>query len=72
MPKLVNSKTKAEIKIGDKVITFHGDAGVLKGFTKPHNINSTGRVEVLMENAKTADHWYPSVINAEIVLEDGE
>ncbi len=63
--KLINSKSKKEIKIGDKAKTFRGEKVVVIGMTPPRHSGSTGRVYV--QTGDMRREFFPSVCNMEWV-----
>jgi hypothetical protein len=52
---LINSTTKEQVHIGDKVTTFRGEVHTLRSMNPPHKSSSTGR----------ANNFFPSVYNLE-------
>ena len=66
--KLINERTGTEIKIGDVVKTFRGEAATLVGMAEPRSENSTGRVYLRRDGV--TDALYPSVIDAKWIKED--
>lgn len=66
--KLVNAKTGAELRVGERVSTGDGRQGVLEHFRAPHKPSSTGRVVVRLDGAEFQREWYPSVIGAQFKI----
>lgn len=66
--KLINTTTGQELTIGQEVTCFRGEKYTLVGFRAPKHEASTGRVIVKKEGSKWSDEFFPSVINAEIVV----
>jgi hypothetical protein len=64
--KLIDKKTRREIKTGDKVTDFRGIRWTLEGFTPPVSTNSTGRV-FLQDADGEISQFYPGVIDAMII-----
>ncbi len=73
MWKLIDCKTKAEVKNGDTVVTFRGDEGVLEGWSAPHKPSSTGRIHVRFKSdgQSYTQEFYPTVCNLKIVEDKG-
>jgi hypothetical protein len=69
MTKLINESTGNELKKGDIVQDFRGESHVLIGFRAPHKPASTGRVIVKSLDSEDVREYYPSVINAKIVVD---
>ena len=44
MAKLINEKTGLEVKKGDTLTNFRGETSILKSFSEPHKVSSTGKV----------------------------
>lgn len=66
--KLINTKTKQELKTGEIVRTNKGAVYVLTGGAPPHKPSSTGKVWLRTIDGKGMDQeFFPSVINAEWV-----
>lgn len=65
--KLINEKTGKELKSGDQVETFRGKTAILKSFTAPHKLGSTGRVIIREEGQEYCGEYFPSVIGAKII-----
>ncbi len=65
--KLINSRTKKEVNLGDVVETFRGEKGVLKWKETPQHVGSMGRVGVQLEFDNFTNSWFPGVIDAEWV-----
>lgn len=65
--KLIYSKTKKEVQVGDRVPNFRGELVEVTGFGYPPQHSSTsGRVEL------DGRLYFPGVIGAEWVSEDDE
>jgi len=69
MSKLVDVKTGNEIHVGDVVQTFRGEKARVTAWTEPCHAASTGRVSVVVLKEKRfgEQHFFPSVVGAEIV-----
>ena len=63
--KLINSKTKQEVKIGDMVTSFRGEKYEVRSWSEPHHSGSTGRMYV--KNDQLDRELYPAVFNCEFV-----
>lgn len=63
--KLIFSKTRNEVKLGDLANTFRGEIVTVVGIDQPHKSSSTGRVTVKFSDGESARSFYPSVIDAE-------
>ena len=67
--KLVDEQTGQELKQGDRVISFRGEAYALSGWKAPPLYSSsTGRVYLRSRDSDSVSEFYPSVINAKFVL----
>lgn len=62
--RLVNKETGEELLVGQKVTTFRGEEGILKGYKSDTPI---GRVIVRLNNDFTQREFYPAVIGAKFV-----
>ena len=69
--KLVDEKTGKEVKVGDRVTTFRGDKGILKGWKEPYDFKENalrgGKVYVQVEGDTFTCEWYPQVICTKFV-----
>jgi hypothetical protein len=65
MMMLVSTKTGLPIHVGDKVVTFRGEAATVLAGTPPRTEASTGRVHI--ELGRHDLEVYPSVIDAQWV-----
>jgi len=64
--KLINNKTKQEVKVGDEITNFRGEVCIVAGYTKK-------RVYCTKKDSNNFMwQWYPTVIDCSIVLEEGE
>ena len=63
--KLINSKTKQEVKIGDMVTSFRGEKYEVRSWSEPQHRGSTGRMYV-KSDVYDRD-YYPAVFNCEFV-----
>ena len=63
--KLINSKTKQEVKIGDMVTSFRGEKYEVRSWSEPQHRGSTGRMYV--KNDQLDRELYPAVFNCEFV-----
>lgn len=63
MFKLINDKTGLEVSIGDKAVTFRGEAVTITGFEPPRHSGSTGKVYVTYDEDGRRGGYYPSVID---------
>jgi hypothetical protein len=64
--KLIDNKTGAEIKSGDKVTTFRGETYELRDFAPPKHSASTGRIYLADDDGNISE-FYPGVIDAKII-----
>ncbi len=67
MSKLINIRTKEEIKIGDRVQTGKGQFATLLSFTPPHKPASTGRVYIEEEENGWKHEYFPSIFGAKFI-----
>ena len=63
--KLINSKTKQEVKIGDMVTSFRGEKYEVRSWSEPQHRGSTGRMYVKGDQFDRS--LYPAVFNCEFV-----
>ena len=69
MWRLIDSKTRKELKQGDKVKTFRGWPAVFVSGTPPHKPCSMGRVLVREKGCDGETEYFPGVIGAEWIKE---
>ena len=67
--RLIHEKTGQPLNIGDPVVTFRGERGVLTGSAEPRHSGSTGRVCLRLGDADGSAEFFPSVIDAKWVAE---
>jgi hypothetical protein len=63
--KLINSRTKQEVKIGDMVTSFRGEQYEVLNWSKPQHAGSSGRMYVKGDLCQR--ELFPSVFNCEFV-----
>lgn len=59
---LVN-KNGTEVKRGDKVVDFRGEAHIVTGWQLPKHSGSTGRVNVKKVGGRFESEFFPSVFD---------
>lgn len=60
--RLINEKTGNEVKTGEVVHDFRGEAAIITGWQEPRHSASTGRVHVKEMNEQGfTGEYYPSV-----------
>ena len=66
--KLINSKTKQPVHIGEVAHDFRGKAAVITGWQVPQHTGSTGRIDIReMDEHGLSASYYPSVYGMEWV-----
>lgn len=65
--RLVDSKTKQPLEVGQMVTTSRGEKCKLLGITRPHKPSSTGRVTLQFDSEQHhyTGEFFPGVIDAE-------
>lgn len=64
--KLIHTRTREELQIGEVVQTFKGENVTIVRMSKPHKPSSTGRVVLRFEDGYEQG-YFPGVIDAEWV-----
>jgi len=67
--KLVREKDGAEVKVGDELATFRGEACKLVAVQEPHKPGSTGRIYVEFGTGGRSWGYFPSVCGLKWVKE---